>query len=410
MRVTKKIGLFSVAKISIIVLPLIVSIFGYASLGQFNNSSGVAIGILSVPCSVSTYGDAWDGSITFGLWNFTEGEKSCLVIMNTDGEVKYVKYANGSKGPNYEVVKPISQEILMHTGSGYFWGGGDVHFLNLKTNETLGFPGVITHHDVEYNPITNTFLTLQCYVKEINGQKILFDKVVKLNSTGYVLWTWDTYDHIPISETCPFNDSAVINGQSIIEGESIYEFLHCNTINWNYNQSIIYLNSRYLNTFYKINETSGDIIWSCGEHGDFKLLDTYGKNISSLWYHSHSTREVEPGVFIMFDNDYHNQTNPNNAHSRMIEVTLNEKNMTAGVSWSWTAPKDYWSPHWGIAERLPNGDRLGVFGTETKQYNDSIGAVIIEVNSKGQLVRTWTFPRGWGIYRVEQMPSTSTYE
>lgn len=94
----------------------------------------------------------------------------------------------------------------------------------------------------------------------------------------------------------------------------------------------------------------------------------------------------------------------------MIEVTLNEQDMTARVSWSWTAPREYWSPYWGKADRLPNGDRIGTFGTETHSkyeniFPNSTGAVLIEVNPKGEVVRTYTFPLGWGIYRIEEIGS-----
>jgi hypothetical protein len=87
--------------------------------------------------------------------------------------------------------------------------------------------------------------------------------------------------------------------------------------------------------------------------------------------------------FIMFDNDYHNETDVNDAYTRILEITLNESDMTAHETWSWIAPKDYWSPYWEKADRLPNGDRIGTFGTQTKQYNSSIGAVLVEVNSTG---------------------------
>jgi hypothetical protein len=168
-----------------------------------------------------------------------------------------------------------------------------------------------------------------------------------------------------------------------------------------------------LNTFYKINMTTGRIIGGCGEHGDFLLQDAGGKQVSSLWYHSHALEEVEPDTFMMFDNDFHNETNPNDGHSRILEVTLNEHNMTASETWSWAAPKDYWRPYWGKVDRLPNGDRIGTFGTQTKQYNSSIGVVLVEVNSTGGLVRTWTFPLGWGIYRVtigEREPSSGGFD
>ncbi len=217
---------------------------------------------------------------------------------------------------------------------------------------------------------------------------MLFDKIVELNAAGDALWTWYPDEHFDLSEACPYNDT------TIYDGETVMDFTHCNTLQWDCADNIVYLNVRHLNTFYKINMSTDGVIWGCGEYGNFTLLNGNGEKVSSLWYHSHTTREIEPDVFIMFDNDFHNQTDPNDAHSRMIEVTLNEQSLTAWVSWSWTAPKEYWSPYWGKADRLPNGDRIGTFGTQTKQYANDTGAVLVEVNPSGEIVRTYTFPRG----------------
>ena len=101
----------------------------------------------------------------------------------------------------------------------------------------------------------------------------------------------------------------------------------------------------------------------CGEYGNFTLLNDNGEKVSSFWYNSHDLREVAPNVFSMFDNDFDNETNPTNDVSRMIEVTLNETNMTASISWSWIAPQEYYSPYWGSVERLPNCDRIGDFAS-----------------------------------------------
>ena len=81
--------------------------------------------------------------------------------------------------------------------------------------------------------------------------------------------------------------------------------------------------------------------------------------------------------------------------------------MTAWVSWSWTAPKELYSPYWGETARLPNGNRIGVFGTPnhplatTSPYlvNDT-GAVLVEVSPQSEVVRLYEFPYAWGIYRI----------
>jgi hypothetical protein len=367
----------------------------------------------TVPCTINTFGNAWEGELAFGLFqtNATNGPTgSYLVVMSTNGTLEYLRY---STDQSYEVVKNIAPDTLMFDGEPVLGGASDApilatHFWNYVTNTTEDFPGVVSHHDVDYDPINNTFLTLQDYVRNVNGINYLYDKIVELNATGYVLWSWDTYDHIPLSEAEPVETTAVINNQTVVD------FTHANAIDWDYNDSIIYLNLRHTNTFYKIDQNTGNIIWACGQFGNFTLLNATGEKVSSLWYHSHATYQVAPDVFIMFDNDYHNETNADDCHSRMIEVTLNEQNMTAWVSWSWEAPTQYWTPYWGKVDRLPNGDRIGVFGTTTHKFSNNqpwnfndTGAVIVEVNQTGTVVRIYTFPTGWGIYRIDEITNQS---
>ena len=111
----------------------------------------------------------------------------------------------------------------------------------------------------------------------------------------------------------------------------------------------------------------------------------------------------------MFDNDYDNNTNPDDHHSSLIELTLNEASMTASVNWIWEAPTQYWNAYGGATLILPNGDFLGDFGDPThpapqnESGNSNTGAVFVEVNPAGQVVRTWTFPVGYYVYRVEAL-------
>jgi Arylsulfotransferase (ASST) len=283
----------------------------------------------------------------------------------------------------------------------------------LATNTTQDFPNVISHHDLQYDPVNNTFLTLQSYVRQVGNNTYLFDKILQVDQYGNVIWSWDTYTHIPLSEASTFNETSTLNGQTLID------FSHANSLDWDYNNSIIYLNLRCTNTFYKIDQNTGNIVWSCGEFGNFTLLDQNGYQVSSLWYHSHDTKEVAPDVFTMFDNDYNNVTNPNDDHSRILELTVNETDMTAYVNWSWEAPPQYYNNYAGATVILPNGDYLGDFGdpthyqTENQPWNfNNTGAVMVEVNPAGQVVRTFTFPVGCYIYRValaNNLPSiTST--
>ncbi len=378
----------------------------------------------AVPVKIETFGKAWDGVLAFGLWQYnTSGspvwgpiynpERSYLAVMTTDGELLNLRETNVDQ--SYWPIKNIPNDTLMFEGEPYT----TTHFWNLKTNLTTNFPNVYGHHDMIYNPSTDTFLTLRSAVENIDGKPVLVDQIVELDVSGNILWSWDAYlnGHFDLSDVCQCTESAVVNGTSVID------LTHSNTVLWNFAENIVYINIRHLDTFCKIDKTTTKTIWCLGKHGNFTLLGSNGQKVSSLWFHSHDLQEIQPDVFSMFDNDYENTTNATNpcpptyeatnGHSRMIEITVNERNMTAWVSWSWTAPRQDWTPYWGSTDRLPNGDRIGAFGSQshylpggniTSPVPGSTGAVIVEVNQTGQVVRTYTFPYGWGIYRIVEVP------
>ena len=225
------------------------------------------------------------------------------------------------------------------------WPTWVTNFWNLTSNTIETFPNVLSEHDIQYDPVNNTFLTLQDYVRQVGNNSILCDRIVQVDPSGNVLWSWDTYNYIPLSEISPYNET-----DTLPNGQTVMDVTHANTLDWDYNNSIIYLNLRNTNTFYAINQTTGNIIWACGEFGNFTLLGANGQPLvgvndvpPSLWYHCHDVKEVAPDVFLMFDNDYENNTNPDNCHSEILEVTLNQTSMTAYVNWSWEAPTQYWN-------------------------------------------------------------------
>jgi len=415
----------------LIQIALITSIFFSGTVTQIPvsavQSSYPAANAFTVPVTIQTYAKAWDGYLAFGLWyfpytatSFSLTPDSYLVVMTTKGQLLDLRTVKGEISlanfmATYTPVKYMGQDTLMFEGE----PDTSTHFWNMKTNKTTDFPNVYGHHDMIFNPVTGTFLTLSSSVRQIDGKNVLMDDVVELDSKGNILWTWDTYanGHFSLEDECPCNDTTVVNNQTVID------LTHANSLQWDFQKNIVYMNMRHLNTFCKIDRTTDQTIWCLGEHGNFTLLGLDGKQVPSLWYHAHDVREVQPDVFTMFDNDYHNTTNPSNpcpatfeetnAHSRMLEITVNEKNMTAWTSWSWTAPRDDWTPYWGSVDRLPNGDWIADFGAQShylpgsgigSPLPNSTGAVLVEVNPNGEVVRTYTFPYAWGIYRVVPIP------
>jgi hypothetical protein len=386
---------------------LCLALSSFLPINSSQNSSN-----FTLPCTINTYGNAWDGALSFDL----KGTGNYFVVMNTNGTILNMRESTTSyDGANYN----IAANTIMFQGepstanAGTVWSICSTHFWNFATNTTQDFPNVLSEHDIQYNPVNNTFLTLRDYVRQVGNNSILFDRILQVAPDGTILWSWDTYNYIPLSQASPFNETAITK----ITTQTVEDFTHANSIDWDYNNSIIYLNLRNTNTFYKINQTTGNIIWACGEFGNFTLLGENGNPVSSLWYHSHNVKQVAPNVFTMFDNDFDNNTNPNNCHSRMLKLTLNETSMTAYVNWSWQAPTQYWNSYAGGTILLPNGDYIGDFGDPTHQFAQNQpwnftnnGAVFVEVNPAGQIVRTWTFPAGWYVYRIEAVTNMTPFQ
>ena len=82
-------------------LVLVLSSFLPMILSQTNN--------FTLPCTINTTGNAWNGDIAFDLSNTTV---NALVVINTDGTVLSVRESAGSYGPAYN----IAPDTLMFEG------------------------------------------------------------------------------------------------------------------------------------------------------------------------------------------------------------------------------------------------------------------------------------------------------
>jgi hypothetical protein len=257
----------------------------------------------------------------------------------------------------------------------------------------LGFNG---HHEYEYNARNNTVFTFKYNPVTIDEVNYVFDYIHEYDLTGNLVWSLDTQTFIAPSEWCDYEDFYP-TGRDIV---------HSNTIFYDEDEDAIYYNARNTNTFYKIDHQTGDLLWAVGEYGDFTMYNIRGEQVESLFYHAHAVEKIDENSYIIFDNDLHNETDITSRASQILEIEINNVTMTANVTWSWTAPEEYWTLRWGDADKLPNGNRLGTFGTEIHPAND-LGARLVEVDESGRIVWEMSFKNTdeveWGIYRSERV-------
>ncbi|MFX0204552.1 MAG: aryl-sulfate sulfotransferase [Candidatus Hodarchaeota archaeon] len=319
---------------------------------------------------------------------------SMIVIVDMEGNIKHFLKFPDLEEPDLGSLA-MDPEFIDSTTFVYMRIPTNLVLYNIQTDQSEILSVPPGHHDVEYNPISDTFLTVHfTQYGEYLDKSLLFDDIYEYDRNGNEVWFWNSSVHIPFNHTL-FTREVFYD---------TYQWTHANTIFWDIEENAIYYNARHLDTFYKIDYPSGEILWAAGKLGNLKMFDRHGNERQSLFYHAHAVEVIGPNSFILHDNDYFNTTrdNPQEALGipRMLEVIVDEETMTMNETWSWLAPSEYFGDVWGDADRLPNGNRLGTFGVPTHP------AYLTEVDSQGEIVWELTLEQEkWnylGIYNADR--------
>ena len=344
-----------------------------------------------VDYSIYNTPDAFDGYNLFVLLEqpLVEGGNygNLLLIMDMNGNVIAQKQIGDIRSWHCPAEFIDPNTVLVGTTNGSaLW-----HLENDSLQE-LGFEG---SHEFEYNPNSDTVFTFEGVPQTIDGIDYLYETIVEYDMTGNLVWSWNVSDFIPTDWWCPFHDMEV----------TYRDISHSNTIYYDADDDIMYYMSRNTNTFFKLNHTSKEVIWGLGEHGNFTQYDLDGNEVDELFFHAHSVEPVDENTFILFDNDLHNQTNPDNQKSRMVEIQIDENKMIANETWYYEASTLYYRSGWGDADRLPNGNRVGTWGHPALPAGGP-SAALIEVNNEGDIVWELDFQYNrnyaYGTYRMER--------
>jgi hypothetical protein len=258
--------------------------------------------------------------------------------------------------------------------------------------EILWKGSITNHHHIHRTPEGNYMFLVheKRYFRHLNAS-VFGDTVIECNpETNSVVWEWHLFDHLTPQ----------------VERE---DWAHCNTIEPDPNDSnSLYLSARNLNSIFKISRKTGKIIWRLGKHGDFKI------SAKDRFYHQHSPEILPDGNILLFDNGAYRPEELGGEYSKALELSLDEESMEAKAVWSWRNAPDLFTPIWGDANRLNNGNTLIVFGNRvplrgglTHLSGHRIPTQttrIIEVTKDGEKVWELEFiPSSWGVYRAERI-------
>lgn len=192
---------------------------------------------------------------------------------------------------------------------------------------------------------------------------------------GQVIFEWDTANYPELlAATDPIYYSQYATASKV-------DYFHFNSINIDPNDNNYVISARHTNQIYKINRTTGAIMWRFGGNTDnFSLT---GNEIIS---HPHHATILSNGNLLLFDNG----VTKTPKQSRIAEFDLNENNMTADLVYEYTEAGRYLDIM-GSAQKLLNGNYfIGWGGNITSQANAN-KSDITEVNSSGNIVLDLSF-------------------
>jgi hypothetical protein len=197
-------------------------------------------------------------------------------------------------------------------------------------------------------------------------------------ATGALVTEWRASDHVPLTESYMPPPSS---------SSSPYDFFHINSIDVDTDGNLL-VSSRHTWTVYKINRTTGQIIWRLhGKKSDFKM--TSGTRFS--W--QHHVRHHPGNVLTIFDDG--DGERPVERRSRGLKLHLDMHTMTADYVQEYLPHPRVLANSQGSVQVLPNGNVFVGWGI--KPY-------FSEYTSDGKLLYAAKLPTGVFSYRAFRSP------
>ncbi|GAA2494531.1 arylsulfotransferase family protein [Winogradskya humida] len=158
--------------------------------------------------------------------------------------------------------------------------------------------------------------------------------------TGKRLFEWHASEHVGLDESyapLPTGDSAHLP----------YDYFHANSVGLDTDGNII-ISSRHTWTAYKINRTSGDVIWRIGgKKSDFAV----DERAAFAW--QHDFRRRRDGTYSVFDNGAGVTTV--HEQSRGLVFKVDERAKTVIFAQEFLHPQKLLAPTQGSFRELPDG-------------------------------------------------------
>jgi hypothetical protein len=206
-------------------------------------------------------------------------------------------------------------------------------------------------------------------------------------ATGKVLFQWNSEDHVPFSQSeqpLPASPSTP------------WDWFHINAVHVDTDGNLL-VDARDTWTTYKVNRSSGRIIWQLGgKASSFTLTAGPGQvldNANEIFAWQHDPEALGNNLYTLFDNE--SAGNPLLPYSRAITVKLHKRTHVATLVASDNQPEGLSAASQGNAQTTRGGERFVGWGALP---------YFSEFDRTGQLIFNAAFPTGVNSYRAYLLP------
>lgn len=226
-------------------------------------------------------------------------------------------------------------------------------------------PLPMAHHDFVELP-DGSVAVIMYDPREIDGLLVAGDRIVEVAPDGSERTVWSVWDHVPWDPELSF------------EGGEVWG--HCNALRFDEDDDAYTLSCRNFSTLYRIDRTTGALLWRIGRtDGDF-LLTGDGE---ATWFRNQHQFRLDGDALLVFDNGEQGGTD-----TRVAEFALDFGAMEAELVWTHHPDPPLGVYAYGDVCRLPSGNTLIDWGAAGR---------LDEVAPDGAIVRRVDVELGAGL-------------
>jgi hypothetical protein len=222
-------------------------------------------------------------------------------------------------------------------------------------------------HDLQLLPNGNYMVGAQVYESGVDlsayggppDATVMEIEIEEVDPQGNLVWSWDSADHIGLDETGRWWPHVISSPR--VTGA--YDVVHWNSVDVTNNALI--LSFRQLDAVYKIDRTSGDVLWKLGGTHTPQSLDVIGDPLGRYPLGGQHDARVIPGQALTIHDNFTDLRH----RPRVVRYGIDAEAGTATLQATVSDPAVRHSGCCGSAREFGNGSWLTSWGN-----NKRIGA------------------------------------